>query len=272
MDKRIKLTNLNSEDIIHPLEKSALISLLDKIPGGKTALNGIGEIYGKIVAVDYVGNGVVVGPENMQPVYDELCETCNILGLTEIPELATQWAYIISSYTVGGKKKRIVLSSGSIDLLSSEEIPFLIGEEIGHIISGHLPYHMLLELLYTSALDATPLKGIAGIIRLPLLDWFRKSHYTADRVALLSCQDINVALRVMMKMAGLPRKCYTSVNPQVFLKQAERFKEVNYNGWAEELISNFILRSSTMPWMVDRAKQLLDWYNSGAYQSILDRG
>lgn len=271
MDKRVKLTNLQPEDFIHPLERSAIINILEKIPGGKTALNGISELYGKFVAVDYMGNGVVANNDNMPQLYKELHNTCNIIGLKEIPELATEWAYLISSYTVGGSNKRIVISSGAVDLLTKEEIPFLLGEELGHIISGHLPYHMLLELIYTSALENTTLGAVAGIIRMPMLDWYRKSHYTADRVALLCCQDINVALRCMMKIAGLPKKYFDSVNPDTFLTQAKEFEDINNDGWAATMMRNFLLRSASMPWMVDRAKQLVEWYKSGEYQAILDK-
>ena len=271
MDKRVALTNLQPEDIIHPLEKSAIIDILNKIPGGKAALNGISELYGKYVAVDYMGNGVVANNDNMPRLYAQLCDTCNIIGLTEIPELATEWAYMISSYTVGGKKKRIVISSGAVDLLTENEIPFMLGEEIGHIVSGHLPYHMLLELIYTSALENTTLGAVAGLIRMPMLDWYRKSHYTADRVALLCCQDINVALQCMMKIAGLPKKYFDKVEPDVFLSQSREFEDINNDGWAAKMMRNFLLRSASMPWMVDRAKQLVDWYNSGEYQAILDK-
>ena len=266
------LTHLSPTEVMHPEERSSLISIIQMIPGGESALKGIGELYGKWVAVDYIGNGVVVTENSMPEFYRQLHEVCRIVGVKDIPELATEWAYLISSYTVGGSKLRIVLSSGAIDLLTKEEQLFLIGQEIGHIVAGHLPYHMLLELLYTPALDDPTLSTIAGIVKMPLLDWYRKSHYTADRVSLLCCQDIDVALRTMMKMAGLPKKYYEQTDPKVFLLQAREFASLSNNGWANNMMTNFLLRSASLPWMVDRAKVLMEWYESGEYQAILDRG
>jgi len=272
MREKIILTHLDPAAVKHPQERSALISIIQKIPGGESALKGIGELYGKWVAVNYIGNGVVVTENSMPELYRQLCEVCRIVGVKDIPELATEWAYLISSYTIGGSKLRIVLSSGAIDLLTEEEQMFLIGQEIGHIVAGHLPYHMLLELLYTPALDDPTLSTIAGFVKMPLLDWFRKSHYTADRVSLLCCQDINVALRTMMKIAGLPKKYYEQTDPKAFLLQAREFSSLSNNGRANNMMTNFLLRSASLPWMVDRAKVLMDWYESGEYQAILDRG
>lgn len=272
MQERITLTHLNPADVIHPLERSALISILQKIPGGESALKGIGELYGKWVAVDYFGNGVVVKENNMPDLYNQLREVCKIVGVKNVPELATEWGYLISSYTVGGNKLRIVLSSGAIDLLTKDELSFLIGQEIGHIVSGHLPYHMLLELLYTPALEDPTLSVMAGIVKMPLLDWYRKSHYTADRVSLLCCQDIDVALRTMMKIAGLPKKYYEQSDPKAFLLQAREFVKLSNDGWTKGMMTNFMLRSASLPWMVDRAKMLMEWYESGGYQSIIDGG
>ena len=267
---RIVLSNLNPQSVIHPEDSSAIINIVNKIPGTGKALEMVGEFYGKWTAIDYMGNGVVATKESMPELHKHFVDTCNVIGLKDVPELATEWAYLISSYTVGGSKLRVVLSSGSVDLLDKEEQAFLMGQEIGHIVSGHLPYHMLLELIYTSAVDDPTFSLIAGAIRMPLLDWYRKSHYTADRFALLCCQDIDVALRTMMKMAGLPQKYFKSVDPNAFLLQAKDFSDLQSNSVIKGLMTKYIRNSAALPWLVDRARVLMDWYNSGEYQKIID--
>lgn len=267
---KVVLTKLDPQSVIHPEDSSAIINIADKIPGFGTVLESVGEFYGKWTAIDYMGNGVVATKESMPELHNHFVDTCNIVGLKEIPELATEWAYLISSYTVGGSKLRVVLSSGSIDLLDKEEQAFLMGQEIGHIVSGHLPYHMLLELLYSPVVDDPTFSLIVGAVKLPLLAWFRKSHYTADRFALLCCQDINVALRTMMKMAGLPQKYFKSANPESFLLQAKDFSDLQADSVINSLMTKFIRNSAALPWLVDRARVLMDWYNSGEYQQIID--
>lgn len=272
MSKKIVLTNLNPDEIVHPQERSALINLLNKIPMASSLLSSVSELYGKWIAVDYYGNGVVATNGNMPSLCRHLESACEIIGLKEIPELATEWSYRISSYTVGGDKIRVVLSSGAVDLLSEDGLYFMLGQELGHIVTGHLPYHMLLELLYSNALEIDVLASVAAIIRLPMLDWYRKSHYTADRVALLCCQDIDVALCTMMKMAGLPKKYFETTDPKAFILQAREFAGLSSDGVVSKLMTKFLLRSAAMPWMVDRAKVLMDWYESGEYHDIINRG
>lgn len=267
---RVVLTSLNPQSVVHPEDSSSIINMADKIPGFGKALESVGEFYGKLTAIDYMGNGVVATEESMPELYNHFVDTCNIVGLKDVPELATEWAYLISSYTVGGSKLRVVLSTGSIDLLDKEEQAFLMGQEIGHIVSGHLPYHMLLELLYTPIVDDPTFSLIAGAIKMPLLDWYRKSHYTADRFALLCCQDIDVALRTMMKMAGLPQKYFESVDPKSFLLQAKDFSDLQSDSFVNGLMTKYMRNSAALPWLVDRARVLMDWYNSGEYQRIID--
>lgn len=267
---KVVLTKLDPQSVIHPEDRSAIINIANRIPGTSKVLESVGEFYGKWTAVNYMGNGVVATRESMPELYSHFVDTCNTVGLKEIPELATEWAYIMSSYTVGGSKLRVVLSSGSIDLLDKEEQAFLMGQEIGHIVSGHLPYHMLLELLYSPIVNDPAFSLIAGVVKLPLLAWYRKSHYTADRFALLCCQDIHVALRTMMKMAGLPQKYFKSVDPESFLLQAKDFSDLQADSFVKGLMTKFIRNSAGLPWLVDRAQVLMDWYNSGEYQKIID--
>ena len=56
---RVVLTKLNPQSVIHPEDKSAIINIVDNIPGAGKALELVGEFYGKWTAIDYMGNGVV---------------------------------------------------------------------------------------------------------------------------------------------------------------------------------------------------------------------
>ena len=112
-------------------------------------------------------------------------------------------------------------------------------------------------------------KAWASIIKLPLLEWYRKSDYTADRVGLLCCQNINVALSVMIKKAGLPKSCYDQINIPAFIQQARDFHE-NYTGVADKIVKAISIRSAEFPWLVNRASKLLEWYESGEYEQIVN--
>lgn len=70
-------------------------------------------------------------------------------------------------------------------------------------------------------------------------------------------------------MSGIPKKYYDSINTDAFIRQAERF-ENSTQGTFDKLVKEFSVRACSMPWLVLRAKKLLDWYNSDEYQQIID--
>lgn len=105
-------------------------------------------------------------------------------------------------------------------------------------------------------------------VELPLYYWSRMSELTADRAGLLACQDINAAIRAMIKMAGLSQAQYDKINVQAFIDQAHDFNEKN-TGFLDETFKFISIANSTHPWLVLRAAELLKWVESGEYERII---
>ena len=267
--QRIVLSKIDYRNVLHPKDASG-IAWVKKVPHFEDLLNKsvvrFEELYSDVV---YTGNGFEITSESGSEVYSQYLEACKILHVVNPPILTSLWEYRISSDSLGGKKGRIMLTTGAIDVLTKEEFNFLLGHELGHILCGHKPYQSLLEILYSPFLDSVDRFNIASVVKFPLLEWFRISHYSADRVGLLCCQDINVALSAMIKMAGCPKKYHNNINVESFIKQADEF-ERNCSGTLNSLIEKFSVRAGSMPWLVVRVRELLDWYNSGEYQKIID--
>jgi hypothetical protein len=105
-------------------------------------------------------------------------------------------------------------------------------------------------------------------INLALLHWQRMSEYTADRAGLLGCQDATVALRALMKLAGLPSKYYSKMNTADFIAQAEAFDAMDSD--KVTLVMKYLSGAgATHPHTVMRGKQLLDWHKSGGYDQVM---
>ena len=219
--------------------------------------------------VEYQGEGINITASSLPQMYRQLEEACAILGISEIPAYSTDWEYGPYHFSNGDKHRRIVMMSGSPDLLTDDEMMFVLGHELGHFACGHKPYHMLIMTFYMPFMNDAAFRSWASIIKLPLFEWYRKSDYSADRVGLLCCQDINVALTTMIKKAGLPRKCYDQINISAFIQQAHDFEE-HFTGTMNTIIKNLYLRSSEFPWLVDRAAKLLEWYHSASYQQFIN--
>ena len=219
--------------------------------------------------VENQGEGVNITAESLPKMHNQLMEACRILNITQIPAYSTDWFYGPYHFSNGETHRRIVMMSGSADMFDDNEMLFVLGHELGHQAAGHKPYHMLLETFYTPFINGGAYSAWATIVKLPLLEWYRISDYTADRIGLLCCQDINAALSTMIKKAGLPLKCYDDINIQAFIQQARDFDQ-NFTSILDKGIKALSVRSSEFPWLVVRAAKLLEWYESGEYQRIIN--
>lgn len=245
--------------IMHPQDAETIESL-NAIPGFKTVSQKvIGEFSERYAEIEYSGEGINVNAKSMPRIDRLLKEAVRRLGVNETPKMSTDWAYHINTFSVGENNFRIVLLTGAVDLLTDDELLFLIGHELGHWVSGHKTYHMLTEALFYPIQNSPEWKALMSVIKFTLLDWYRTSDYTADRYGLLCCKDVKVALSTMIKMAGLPKKEYENINYQSFLKQAEEF-ENEHSGTLDKAVKFLSINSAQMPWMVKRAAELMKWY------------
>ncbi|MCM1220681.1 MAG: M48 family metallopeptidase [Lachnospiraceae bacterium] len=207
--------------------------------------------------VEGCGEGVNITGESLPKMHKQLTEACRILNIKDIPAYSTDWIYGPYYYSNGEKHRRIVIASGSADLFSDAEMMFVLGHELGHQVAGHKPYHMLLETFYMPFINDGVFAAWATIVKLSLLEWYRISDYTADRIGLLCCQDINVALSTMIKKAGLPKKYYENINVPAFIQQAKDF-DPNFTSILDKGIKALSIRSAEFPWLVVRAQKLLE--------------
>ena len=252
-DKKI-LKGLNHAQYEHPFDQKALHAL-ENTPGLSKVGNFITKhTIEKIYTVQYTGSNLKVTKDNYPKIYEYLEYACQILDIPNMPDLYIQWGYNINAFTVGSEHPIIVLNSGLIDMCDDDEIMFIIGHELGHIKSNHMLYHMMASVI-NMAIDSIP--G-GNLVQYALYYWNRMSEFTADRAGLLCCQNKDAAIRMFMKMAGMPLKEFNNVNYQSFIKQASEFKMLDEDGMSK-LIKFISIADDSHPWTVMRAAELLNW-------------
>ncbi len=265
------LIGLKTTEYEHPFDKMAL-ETLRRLPGFDTFTNFIlNWIAVKWEMVAKQGSNFHITRESCLELYNQVKESAKVLDVKDFPEIYTQWGYRINGYTTGNKDMTmLVLESGAIDLLTNQELDYVIGHEMGHIKSGHVIYHMMAQL-FNSAIGLIPLgEALTTPIRYALFYWNRMSEFTADRAGLLSCQDKEAAIKAIIKMAGAPIKYFDHLNEEAFIKQADEF-EKKYGGVANTAIKTLTIATSSHPWTVYRAGELLKWIDSGEYERILSK-
>ncbi len=106
---------------------------------------------------------------------------------------------------LGADKPFIVITTGTVNLFDAEELRFIVGHELGHVLSGHAVYRtMLFHLIRLAQRIAWMPIGYLGLraIIWGLEEWYRKSELSCDRAGLLAGQDVDAARRALMKTAG----------------------------------------------------------------------
>ena len=145
----------------------------------------------------------------------------------------------------------------------------VLAHELGHIKAGHALYR---SIAYTFSTVASRVFGLGGLASMgltaSLFDWTRKSELTADRAELLVVQDLDVCLRLHMKLAGGSRTIYAQTNHQEFLQQADIYEELDYSTLNKvyKLIQELWL---THPVPVFRAKEISAWSKTRQYKEIM---
>ncbi|HEY4703098.1 MAG TPA: M48 family metallopeptidase, partial [Streptosporangiaceae bacterium] len=174
----------------------------------------------------------------------------------------------VNAMSLGTDKPFIAVTTGLLDLMDAEETRFIVGHELGHVLSGHAVYRtMLFHLINLAARIAwVPLGyiGLRGIIW-GLEEWYRKSELSCDRAGLLASQDPAAAKRVLMKLAGGAR--LSELNSDAFMEQAHDYDAVP--DVRDGLLKLLQLQGNSHPFAVTRFAELSRWIDSGEYERIL---
>ncbi len=260
------LTDISSRAWEHSADRAALAALR-KLPGFDQVLRALFGIFGeKPVRLAFQANAVRVGPNQFPRVWDLYCEVCTTMDAPERYPLFVSQNPVVNAGAYGMKEPFIILNSGTLALLTDRQVSYILGHELGHVMSDHVLYRTMTELLIALAKMGFPIVGLAArAILVALLEWSRKSELSADRAGLLAIQDPDEVMGSMLKMAGGGEDDETSL-PE-FILQAEDYRESG--DMADQVFKVLNLLGQTHPFWVLRLSELRGWIETGAYDRIL---
>jgi Zn-dependent protease with chaperone function len=263
---RIILTGIGAESWEHPADRAALAALR-RIPAFDEVLRTLFGFFGeKPVRLAFQANAVRVSEKQFPRVHGLYTGVLETLDAPERYPLFISQTPIVNAGAYGMQHPFIVLNSGALRLLDEEEQVFLLGHELGHILSGHVLYRTMLVILLQLANVGYPIVGLAArAVLVGLLEWYRKSELSSDRAGLLACQDPTVALRTSMKLAGGGQPHENDLNE--FLAQADEYRQGG--DVADAVFKVLNLLGTTHPFHTLRAAELRDWVEGGDYDRIL---
>jgi Zn-dependent protease with chaperone function len=256
----------------HPADRAALQAL--------RAVPGVDEVIRKILALLggergirllFQGNAVRVGPAQFPRLWHLHTEVCTTFDWPDVPELYVSQTPFFNAGAYGVDTPFIVIHSAALELLDDDELRVLLSHELGHVMSGHALYRTIAAILAIISLGALPMLASLVVlpVRLAFLEWSRKSELSADRAGLLGAQDIVVAQRLDMKMAGGGRGqgFAGQMNVDAFMQQAHEYAA---SGEGLDVVYKVLSTLAlTHPMHTVRAAELQRWVATGEYERIL---
>jgi Zn-dependent protease with chaperone function len=260
------LRNIDPSAWEHPADKAAL-QALRRIPVFDEVLRKVFGLFGeKPVRLAFQANAVRVGRRQFPEIYDAYLEVCETLDVEKPYDLFMSQTPIVNAGAYGLEQPFIVMNSGAMLLLDRDEMMYLLGHEVGHILSGHVLYKTMTVLLMQLAQMGFPVVGIASrIVLVGLLEWQRKSELSADRAGLLAVQHPDATMRSFMKLAGGGTMEQTNLND--FMLQADEYRLTG--DVADTVFKVLNLLGTTHPFHVLRAAEIRDWIENGEYDRVL---
>jgi Zn-dependent protease with chaperone function len=266
--RRVTLTGISSRAWEHPADKGALTALRE-LRGFDDVLKAMAGIWNERAwRLMFLGGSIRCDHRQHPRVHRLFAEAAATLDVATLPELYVQLSPAINAQCIGMAKPFIVVNSAAVADLDDEELRYILGHELGHLLSGHAVYRTMMVILGDLATNLAwlPIGSIAlrGIIA-ALREWWRKAELSADRAGLLAGQDTSAALRAHMKLAG--GGDLSEVDTTAFLEQAAEYE--GGGDLRESLIKLQLTMNLTHPLPVARAADMRRWMDSGAYGRIL---
>ncbi|MDQ3604767.1 MAG: M48 family metallopeptidase [Gemmatimonadota bacterium] len=260
------LADIDSRSWEHPADRAAL-NALRKLPGFDEVLKKIFGFFGeKPVRLAFQANAVRVSPTQFARVHRLYGRVARTLDApADYPVFVSQTP-IVNAGAYGMERPFIILNSGTLGLLDDDELQFILGHELGHIMSGHVLYNTMMVILVMLAQRGFPVVGwAAAAILLALQEWHRKAELSSDRAGALAVQDPELGMRTMLKLAGGGRPGETNL-PE-FIRQADEYRQGG--DLADQVFKVLNILGATHPFPVLRVAELRDWFESGEYERIL---
>lgn len=169
------------------------------------------------------GHSFKLGKDLLPELYKPFMDVCEALEFKEPVEFyisnSPDFNASAASSQEDDEPHLVNLNSGLVNALDEDELRFVIGHELGHIISKNIDIKGVIEFVFPHY------QGIPLILYNKISLWDKLSELTADRYGLIACGDADKCVSAFFKMSsGLSLNRY-NLNLKTFLEENEKLLE-----------------------------------------------
>jgi Zn-dependent protease with chaperone function len=167
-------------------------------------------IYVRLNQAQYMGNAIRVHTSQFPELWDIFKDHAERLEIGK-GSLFIKQDPSLNAYTLGVNYCTVILTSALVEQLTTEELSFVIGHELGHFKANHTKISTLINPLGGGNVFADLIFGF----------WSRKTEYSCDRCGLILTKDFNSALSSMIKLS-LGGKLINKFDMDGYLEQVRK--------------------------------------------------
>ena len=216
---------------------------------------GISAALVKIKQSQLMGQGVKISEKQLPKVYDAVKLAAERLCMKE-PNVFVVQEPKINAFALGFTgRKSVILNSGTVEAMDTDELTYIIGHEFSHIKCGHTYW-----LVVTNSAESIKVPIISDIIGLIFKAWSRKTEYSCDRGGLIASGSLKASMYACGKVT-VGKELFKDLDLGSLIEQIVELD--NEKIWAK--LGQVL---STHPFMVNRIKELSNFYKSEEYKRI----
>ena len=166
------------------------------------------------------GHSFKVEPDNLSNYWNIFQEVKETTGFDEPIDFYITGDATINAYCIPSEKKGrshiLNINSGLVNIMSDDELRFVIGHEFGHLIDSSRRIKELISFVYPQGTN-TPL-SLVNKIRV----WQQLAEISADRCGYIACRDLRSCISAFFKMSSGLNFEKMGLNFETFIEENSR--------------------------------------------------
>ncbi|MCL2063404.1 MAG: M48 family metallopeptidase [Candidatus Cloacimonetes bacterium] len=192
----------------------------------------------KNVVNSLLANGVKLNHVIAPRLYEICNKVKEVLHFKEDIDFYITSSVNFNAYSINGfgyVPHMICFTSALVEKFTNEELTFVIGHEIGHLIFMHSQLNVVRFLLSNSESKKIPAQIINTFAR-----WSKYAEISSDRMGFLAQPNLEIIGKVFFKFASGLSEEHLNFNIKEYMKQLEKIKDMPRNEFYSSHPNNLV--------------------------------